>query len=281
MIILFGILFALICINLIINICRKSDNIIESFIINVIAGIIIMTSIKILLKYFPWFTICIAYIVNSCFVGITKRIITYFANKSDTTVRSNEYKNSKKFILLDLISPDLFFTSLNKKIYKHQTKRIIKDYNFINVMIQMFLILISFLLMLFVKEKGYLSLILTIIYIRFISRSIEIVYSFVKDVIDNEQKSGLELQDRIKLCFLSVFEVFIAIININVLLDCVISNSNCNIVKYVINALRGIINNIDLNSHFIYTFSQVTYEITLFSLLGTVLGSYISNKKNK
>lgn len=237
--------------------------------------VLIMISEKLLTNFL------ISYMISYSFVGLTKIFI--FKNQSIITTEDEKsnYTDKPIFSFLFLISPDYLFTLICKQKYKGKTKKLIKIFNMYNFYCELLLLLVCTYS--FDNICAY-EFLITYIFVRFISRSLEIIVSFMQDIFSNENKSFLEINDRIRLCFISISELILFSININYLID---KTTECNVVfneklpQYVINALSGIFNNFNNDTTTLNQMFQVLYIITLFALIGNVLSTYISRKDNK
>lgn len=250
-------------------------------IINILITCLIVAIVKIiiyneLLTYF-----LISYTISYSFVGLTKCFI--FKTQSFITIKQEQsnYNNRPNFSFLFLISPDYFFTLICKRKYKGKTRELIKIYNMYNFYCELLLLLLCTYS--FDNICAY-EFLITYIFVRFISRSLEIIVSFMQDIFSNENKSLLEINDRIRLCFISIAELILFSINMNYLIDKIEYNNICFYIKlsqYVINALSGIFNNFNDSTTTLNQMFQLLYIITLFALIGNVLSTYISRKENK
>lgn len=130
------------------------------------------------------------------------------------TYKSNSFANAFLFKLeYILISPDYCFAYLCKihDYYDGGTKEsrseLIKAFNILNIIISsaagVLLVCFNKYLPNFIVTK----MILIFAGIRFVSRSIEIIISFVKDVIDKKKSSCLDRNERITLAFYSLLEI--------------------------------------------------------------------------
>ena len=98
--------------------------------------------------------------------------------------------------------------------------------------------------------------------------------SFVKDIIDKKKLSGLNAFDRIGLAFNSIFEVFL-------LSFCIFfCQTNGDFLAALLNSL-SLVNGSWTPGEIISGFDviKVFESLTCFSLVGLVIGSYISGKK--
>lgn len=123
-----------------------------------------------------------------------------------------------------LISPDLFSANYYKyKIklmhpqdeegYKEEKKRFIKSSNTANILTSIIL-LVAIYLSLSIQSNQvsfYSKILIGIVFFRFVSRSFEITYAFVKDIFQDDElnTSGLNNKERISLALRSYIEIFI------------------------------------------------------------------------
>lgn len=183
-----------------------------------------------------------------------------------------KYKISKKvfkciqysFCYL-IISPDYFITKTikesNEKCVEEVRSKLLKSFNFLNI----FLSSLIFVLILFLKTNKYIFIIEDLLLFRILSRTIEIIISFINDIIDNKQNSHLKNDERIMLSFISIFEIFI-MLSSKMYLD-----NNSNFLLIAINKMFSIS---------VSSLTDVLSFIAVFSLFGIVISSYIGRKND-
>ena len=181
-----------------------------------------------------------------------------------------------------LISPDYCFAYLCKvhDYYSGGTKEsrseLIKAYNISNIIISL---AVGVLLVFFNKYLPNFivtKMILMFTGIRFVSRSIEIIISFVKDVIDKKKSSSLDRNKRIALAFYSLFEIIFFSI-------CIFyCQGNCDFFRAILSSLTLINGSWSLGDKIDgFDVIKIFESLTCFSLLGIVITSYLGIEEQK
>lgn len=149
-------------------------------------------------------------------------------------------------------------------------KRYIKYKNNCNL-ISSFILFIILIISLIIYEAAFLScdikpnLILEPLYIflfiRFISRALEIIIAFGKDVIENKNSSGLNQGERFKLAVKSLCEIIIRSATIYLLLTILIDGKIENVLfDAASNMYMSIINSINFASMYSSEYKSVSYN---------------------
>lgn len=199
------------------------------------------------------------------------------------TYKSNSFANAFLFKLeYILISPDYCFAYLCKihDYYdggsKESKSKLIKAFNISNIIISL---VVGVLLVCFNKYLPNFivtKMILIFAGIRFVSRSIEIIISFVKDVIDKKKSSNLDRNKRITLAFYSLLEIIFFSMCI---FYCQV---NCNFFRAILNSLTLINGSWSLGNKVDgFDVIKIFESLTCFSLLGIVITSYLGIEEQK
>lgn len=150
----------------------------------------------------------IPFICFASYVGFTfliKEIILLF-NKSSIKFRCFK-------IYSILYSPDYCFTDLQKESLnndcKNERAKIIKINNVINIFVSSIFFLVAISIKISTNDLMTLCIFNTILKIRLVSRSFEIIISFCKDVYDKKKQSTLKNKERILLAIISLIELTI------------------------------------------------------------------------
>lgn len=173
-----------------------------------------------------------------------------------------------------LISPDYYITYYFKNLLEpygeDRRAKLVKSYNYENMLITFIFILLNYILYI-INIKFEIIYFITLY--RILSRTYEIIASFVIDVVDgNKKKSTLTFSDRIGLAFLSIAEV----IGLQIAKYLLINNSD----SFSQRLLKAFYNVFSLNFEMLSLTDFLCY-ISVFSLLGIVITSYISAKTEK
>lgn len=236
---------------------------------------------------------CVLLLSTIFYVAITlllKCLTTYLISKNQISVLKNEtnfgkmHSEIKEFWLFQLdcviFSPDYCFTHICKNFlfgFKKENNlrsKLIKCFNVENIFFSGLFGIILVLLFRFAPNSLSLEWFLFLTGVRFISRSMEIIISFVKDIIENQKKSYLSEFERIELAFYSIFEVFL-------LSFCIFfCQTGGDFLAALLNSL-SLVNGSWTPGEMISGFDviKVFESLTCFSLIGLVIGSYISGKK--
>ncbi|MGN1076246.1 MAG: hypothetical protein ACI4QP_04715 [Candidatus Enteromonas sp.] len=227
------------------------------------------------------------YTISTFFV---KLLTTYLIVKKTNCGFKNDTNLEKKksetvvFWLFQLdcvsFSPDYCFTYICKNFlfgFKKEDEirsKLIKCFNIENIFLSGLFGIDLACLFCFTQNSLFFECFLFLTGVRFISRSMEIMISFVKDIIDKKKLSGLNAFDRIGLAFNSMFEVFL-------LSFCIFfCQTNGDFLAALLNSL-SLVNGSWTPGEIISGFDviKVFESLTCFSLVGLVIGSYISGKK--
>ena len=238
------------------------------------------------------------YAFNGDFVSLILSFITYsiivffikwliFLNKInkyklDLKKNFKSIKMEIKDYVFILLSPDYFLTKIMKNKLQNyhgdkSNKEIRKSYicscNYFNVIVTLVLSLL-YMLTFGLSCKEFNIVLYCIVTYRIISRCIEIILSFVKDVISRKEKqSNLKSENRIGLAFYSIFEICIFAF-CTLLMDV---EPNFNIFKALFESIDIIINNIaNIDALEVKTL-LVIEAIACNSLIGIVITTYISS----
>lgn len=236
---------------------------------------------------------CILFISTLFYAASTflvKSLTTYLIAKKQITVLKKDINSEERgseikvfwLFQLDcvLFSPDYCFTYVCKNFlfgFKKEDRirsKLIKSFNIQNIFLSGFFGMILMLLFHFAPNSLFLEWFLFLTGVRFISRSMEIMISFVKDIIDKKKLSDLNMFNRVELAFYSIFEVFL-------LSFCIFfCQTGGDFLAALLNSL-SLINGSWTPGEMVSGFDviKVFESLTCFSLIGLVIGSYISGKK--
>lgn len=236
---------------------------------------------------------CVLLLSAVFYVAITlllKCLTTYLISKNQISVLQNEtdldkiHSEIKEFWVFQLdcvlFSPDYCFTHICKNFlfgFKKENNlrsKLIKCFNVENIFFSGLFGIILVLLFRFAPNSLSLEWFLFLTGVRFISRSMEIMISFVKDIIDKKKLSDLNMFNRVGLAFYSIFEVFL-------LSFCIFfCQTGGDFLAALLNSL-SLVNGSWTPGEMISGFDviKVFESLTCFSLIGLVIGSYISGKK--
>ena len=198
--------------------------------------------------------------------------------------------DQKKFIdilsfesQLIILSPDYIISKLCKDVL-WQTKddersKLIKGFNFLNLGIS-FLIVLVLLTTKYITCCSNLSMLCYLkIFLgyRILSRTIEIMISFIKDVSSKDHCSSLNYKDRIRLAFLSILESIILAFGIQL---CNIDQCN-GLTDAAVNALLTINSLSNKDGKFTCVdICKIFCGLANFSLIGIVISTYVSESSN-
>ncbi len=178
-------------------------------------------------------------------------------------------------LFIYILSIDYKLTDIQKntndfKDNKEYRKSIINVNNITNLLIT----IIVLILYLFVFLNNYNIYLIILFAYRFLSRSIEIIISFFKDICENKKKSSLENKDRILLAITSLIEISILYF-ISIYKD---ELSIRNIIHYIPKVLNPDLScNVQIGDIFFY----LLYTITSFVLISLTIVQYIANSNEK
>lgn len=225
-------------------------------------------------------------------VIVEKKVITHKLLKQFNYTKT-KFLSRDSFKLMPL-SPDYMFTyyaknnicnSLEESDRLNALAYFIKTSNLLNIIISFSLTVI--LLYAKLEELFFLFEFLKgIMIFRMISRAIEIIISFISDIMQNKHNSSLKYNERIQLALFSLLEVLFMTFSLNVIFLC--KNESVEIFNLLFDSIKNLFNfplkdstciDINYNVDVKYTIQILEY-LTSYSLLGIVLSSYISSKKS-
>ena len=203
--------------------------------------------------------------------------LKYVKNRNSLKKESIKLKDC----LLILVSPDYFFTKVMKNdlnIYdgNKSKKGIRANYieccNHFNVIVS-FIFAIIFSLAYALKNEPLKIIISSLLIYRIISRCVEIIISFVKDVTSKDIKqSNLKSKNRIVLAFYSIFEICIfAFCTLLISAKCDFGD-----IESLFESL-GVVINATSSNYLISKVLLIIESITCTSLIGIVITTYISS----
>ncbi len=174
-----------------------------------------------------------------------------------------------------IVSPDYALSKMCKDIFWQTNpsgrRKIIQAFNLENLVLSFLFVFFFWFL---VEGSVCSELLLAILGYRVVSRTVEIVVSFVMDVCSREHSSTLNDHERIALAFLSILEVVILAFGVG------ICSGQDDFSQAAIKALLligsispagGRIGGVDM--------ARIFCGIACFALIGTVIGSYLNEKK--
>lgn len=174
-----------------------------------------------------------------------------------------------------IVSPDYALSKMCKDIFWQTNpsgrRKIIQAFNLENLVLSFLFVFFFWFL---VEGSVCSELLLAILGYRVVSRTVEIVVSFVMDVCSREHSSTLNDHERIALAFLSILEVVILAFGVG------ICSGQDDFSQAAIKALLligsispagGRIGGVDIASIFC--------GLACFALIGTVIGSYLNGKR--
>ncbi len=215
-----------------------------------------------------------------CYFGIT---ITLKLTTSFFVLGKNDKFDLRAFIdllcyniQLFLMSPDYVITKVCKDIIwqakDDRRKKMIQCFNIENLLLSIVLINFVSSFAKYVQLPTFNRCLIVFLIIRIVSRSVEIVISFVNDVCSSERKvSSLNKHDRIALAFTSILELVVLSIGIGY---------SCNPEKGISNAVfeaLNIIGNLPSSEGELSCdkIAMLFNALGCFTLIGTVISSYI------
>lgn len=235
--------------------------VLNDYLLSVICGILI----------YIVFVLIIKLIVSLCTIGNNNR--------------PKDYKNLIHILAYGLqlffISPDYIITRLCKDVIHdvkgRDRKKIIWCFNLLNIILSVSFSLIFSIVFTFNKDKNSFinTILLIILNYRIVSRTIEIIISFIADVCIKKHISNLVNNERIQLAFLSLLEIVILTFGVGY---CCGINKGYSISDAACNALI-IINSLPNTNCFcnISNISKIFCGLSSFSLIGIVIGSYLNS----
>ncbi len=131
--------------------------------------------------------------------------------------RKEKIKNLLDLFLIGsslfIVSPDYGITYLCKNVTWNTKgearKKQIQNFNSINLVFSVLFVIILSSLLFFKIDGCVMQCMRIILNIRIVSRTIEVIVSFVKDICSKDKSSSLKPIDRIFLAFISVVEVVV------------------------------------------------------------------------
>lgn len=160
----------------------------------------------------------LAYIIYFIIVWFSKRIIFLITDKDNAT----ENESESIHVFKSTYCPDFYSSKhykhrieMNKKTDNEDNKKnlstFIKNVNHFNLLLSIILTSIVFVLPQITKCEELIDFSIKLAILRFLSRSFEITYAFLKDTVKGctTKKSELDKYDRIKLAMKSYFEIYI------------------------------------------------------------------------
>lgn len=226
---------------------------------------------------------------NICFFGILFLVyslivrISKFAVCRISICKNRKIKNILVKIILFVITPDYSITKCMKKEYKKELSetnvddninkqklgKMIKNFNTLNLILSIIFCIIAIIS----KNKCY-NFAIILMLIRYISRTLEVVISFVLDIFDkqSEKKSNLRSKDRIYLALRSFLEIFIlAVIFIYLI--------NNNIFDSFVIAFESIYHEFeDVNN---IKFIQLFLALTFYAVITNYISNIINSKEDE
>ena len=289
-IMIFGFLFVLLIIELVV--CSSVYNGFEKKLL------CICSTISVVLILCCWWqkiiaNFCIAvccYLSYFVFILLVKFVISKVDFKKISDEKSKKTKQLEKFqelILLNsqlfLISPDFGLTKFFKDVYRlsedDNRKKLIQHFNFWNVIITSTYVLFLFMFSHFDWYSSFIIYALPLLGVRIVSRTIEIVISFVRDICsESTHSSTLTCHNRIVLAFASIAEVVVLTFGVGF---CGGIKASLSISKAACQALM-IINSLGDSNYFDsgVNIAKLFCGLACFALLGIVIGSYIGGNAN-
>lgn len=174
-----------------------------------------------------------------------------------------------------IVSPDYVLSKMCKDIFWQTNpsgrRKIILAFNLENLALSF---LFAFIFWFLVEGSVCSELLLVILGYRVVSRTVEIVVSFVRDVCSREHSSTLNDHERIALAFLSILEVVILAFGVG------ICSGQDDFSQAAIKALLligsispagGRIGGVDI--------ARIFCGLACFALIGTVIGFYLNGKR--
>lgn len=190
-------------------------------------------------------------------------------------------------IILALLLPDYLITKLMKEKYKNEQSetnedadvekqklgKMIKKFNCFNLVLSIILCVV-FITVALISSNKWNNLLIMIMIIRYLSRTLEVVISFVLDIFDkqNEKSSNLAPKERIKLALKSFLEIFILAFTFIFLINNDIFNS------FVI-TFESIFQEFDKCDNI--KFIQLFLALTFYAIITNYISNIINNKADK
>ncbi len=228
----------------------------------------------------------IGYFIYFICAFLLKYIASLFVAKGFSVQYDREVKFEKLCYLfflnpfLFIVSPDYGITYLFKNVIWYteddERKRQIQTFNSINFVATVLYVIILCCLI-FLKIDGcVMQCMIVILNIRIVSRTIEVIVSFVKDVCSKDKSSSLNWKDRILLAFISIVEVVTLAFGTGF---CSGVKSGYDLSKAVYQALL-ILNSLGDSDSFnnASNIAKLFCGLACFSLIGIVISSYLGDK---
>ncbi len=205
---------------------------------------------------------CICFVSYFIIEFIIKCILTRLVLKEKPTLNAKKLINLLFYqIQLFLISPDYIITELCKDVFwqteKTERKKLIQLFNIINLVFSALLIVLVCCFAGFNLCPTFTKYLIGFLIVRIVSRSIEIIISFLNDISKNEgKKSSLGKHSRIELTFSSILELMILSFGINY---------SCNVTEGV---AKAALDALKIVSNFPSSISNVAEIAATFCALG-------------
>lgn len=236
--------------------------------------------------------IILVFICYLLLIFLEKVLIMKANNK---TIKNKEYTKCFQHVL-SIVSPDYFITLImksklkrninklstvtnenmseeNEKRNKDEMAKIIKSFNKWNILISLITLVIAIVMKLIpFFDCLYLK---ALIFIRYISRIIEIIISFVKDIIEqNNHSSSLQKRDREELAIKSLFEMLILEIACILLVI-----QNVNLLELCIYSIEPVFSEFNCCNSYI-NFIQLLFASSFYALVILYLSNLLSKDDN-
>ncbi len=225
------------------------------------------------------------------FTRIIKRRKTYSLKKLRYIKSYMEDAPFKKFVLL-LITPNFFWVDYFKQYIKKNRifyQKYLIELNNFNILISLLFFWVIIMLNFFEANslhknlyKFLFQIILGFAEYRVISRSIEIIYAFGKDVISNKNNSGLNSFMRIGLAIKSYFEIMLNYANRFFLVELLAKNDATKFPESYLHAFNKsfLINTMLFSSSSEASFFVDLQIISVLTLVILSIAIYAGNTKN-
>lgn len=218
-----------------------------------------------------------------CFLG--KIIFSLIILEKGISCDQQKFINILSFeSQLIILSPDYIVSKLCKDILwqaKDDVRtKLIKGFNFLNLGVSFLLVLVFYATKYITccSDLSILCYLKIFLGYRTLSRTIEIMISFIKDVSSKEHhSSSLNYKDRIRLAFLSILESFILAFGIQL---CNINKCN-ELTDAAVNALLTINSLSNKDGNFTgVDICKIFCGLANFSLIGIVISTYLGESSN-
>lgn len=219
-----------------------------------------------------------------CYFGITialKLITSFLVLGKNDKFDLRAFVNLLCYdIQLMLMSPDYVITKVCKDIVWQtegdRRKKIIQCFNIENLLLSIVLITFVSSFAKYGQLPTFSRCLIVFLIIRIVSRSVEIVISFVNDVCSNERKATpLNKHDRIALAFTSILEL--VVLSVGITYSCSPDKGISNAVFEALNIIGNLPSSEgELSCDKI---AMLFNALGCFTLIGTVISSYIGEKR--